>query len=171
MLKLPWRKLALPLACLTIAAVSLLSAVGAMPSFDAASIRALKTQYARYQPAQNGVSERSGVLPWKVLARVKPAAKGPNFDHSVLVLDQQPVTLEGFMLPLEPGEQQKHFLVGAHPPSCPYCFPGGPDQMVEVKASSGVEYSYDPVLLQGKLLLLRNAASGLYYQLVDARQL
>ena len=37
------------------------------------------------------------------------------------------------MMPLEPGERQKHFLLTSVPLTCSFCVPGGPESMVEVK--------------------------------------
>jgi hypothetical protein len=40
--------------------------------------------------------------------------------------------------------------------------------MVEVKAKHAVKYSLEPVVVQGRLELLENDPSGMFYRLVDA---
>lgn len=41
--------------------------------------------------------------------------------------------------------------------------------MVEVKASSPVTYSLEPVVVEGRFETLRNDEYGLFYRMVDAR--
>ncbi len=116
--------------------------------------------------------ERAGVVSWQTLAKVEPVSdKGritPRFDAAVLALDRTDVRVQGFMIPLGLGERQQHFLVSAVPPHCPFCMPAGPEAMIEVKAKSAVAYSIEPVVLSGKLVLVKHDPQGLLYRLVDA---
>lgn len=116
--------------------------------------------------------ELKGVVSWKTLAQVQPVKVKdrvvPQFSDSVLKLDATEVRLQGFMLPLEMGERQKHFVLAAMPPTCSFCLPGGPDALVEVRAKTPVKYTVEPVLLSGKLTVLKDDPNGLYYRLTDA---
>jgi hypothetical protein len=51
---------------------------------------------------------------------------------NVLALNDKPQRVQGFMMPLDPGEKQKHFLLTSVPLTCSFCTPGGPESMVEV---------------------------------------
>lgn len=116
--------------------------------------------------------DRQGVISWKVLASVEPVKQGsrmvPRFSKEILDLDKQRVRVQGFILALDTGSAQKHFLVTAVPPHCPYCLPAGPDAIVEVVARKPVAYGYEPIIVSGRLSVLRNDTSGVLYRLTDA---
>ena len=116
--------------------------------------------------------ELKGVVSWKTLAEVTPVKQKdrfvPQFSKGITGLDKKEVKLQGFMMPLDMGEKQKRFLLVALPPSCAFCLPGGPEQMVEVVAKSPVKYGFDPIVLSGKLAVLTDDPMGLYYRLTDA---
>jgi hypothetical protein len=72
------------------------------------------------------------------------------------------------MMPLEPGEKQKHFLLTSVPLTCSFCTPGGPESMVEVFSKNPVKYSLEPVVVDGKFAVLADDPYGLYYRITDA---
>lgn len=113
-----------------------------------------------------------GVVSWKTLAQVEAVRVQdrfvPQFSKNVAALDRTEVRLQGFMMPLDMGERQKRFLLTAMPPTCAFCLPGGPDQVVEVQAKSPVKYGFEPIVLSGRLVVLRDDPMGLYYRLTDA---
>ena len=116
--------------------------------------------------------ELKGVVSWKTLAEVTPVKQKdrfvPQFSKGISALDQKEVKLQGFMMPLDMGEKQKRFLLVAMPPSCAFCLPGGPDQLVEVVAKNPVKYGFDPIVMSGKFVVLKDDPMGLYYRLTDA---
>ena len=82
----------------------------------------------------------SGVVSWKTLAQVQPVVKRggkmvPEFSKEIFALDNQTVSVCGFMMPLNMTSQQQHFLLSAVPASCPFCMPAGPEAIVESSAS------------------------------------
>jgi hypothetical protein len=76
--------------------------------------------------------------------------------------------IQGFLMPLEPGEKQKHFLLTSVPLTCSFCLPGGPESMVEVFTKTPVRYTMEPVVVEGKLAVLADDSYGLYYRIKDA---
>lgn len=116
--------------------------------------------------------ELKGVVSWKTLNDVKTVKQKdrfmPEFGKSVVVLDKKEIRLQGFMMPLDMGEKQKRFILAALPPTCSYCLPGGPEQMVEVQAKTPVKYGFEPIVVSGRFTVLRDDAMGLYYRLTDA---
>lgn len=116
--------------------------------------------------------ELKGVVSWKTLAQVEPVKQKdrfvPQFSNNITALDKKEVKLQGFMMPLDMGEKQKRFILTSMPPSCAFCLPGGPDQLVEVQAKAPVKYGFDPIVLSGRFQVLRDDPMGLYYRLVDA---
>ncbi len=122
--------------------------------------------------AMKPLPELKGVVSWKTLADVKPVKQNdrfvPQFSKDISALDQKEVKLQGFMMPLDMGERQKRFLLVALPPSCSFCLPGGPDQLVEVVAKTPVKYGFEPVVVSGRFTVLKDDPMGLYYRLTDA---
>jgi hypothetical protein len=116
--------------------------------------------------------ERADVVPWSLLTAVKTRAEKnkllPNFEKAQLELNQKTQRVQGFMMPLEPGEKQTHFLLSSVPLTCGFCVPGGPESMVEVKTKTPVRYTLDPVTVEGKFAVLADDPYGLYYRITDA---
>ena len=93
----------------------------------------------------------------------------PEFSPEIRKLDQQDVRLQGYMLPIVAGETHDHFLLTMRPPHCPFCLSLGPEYIVEVKSRSQIKHTYEPVVIAGRLNVLRNDPFGLYYRLTDAQ--
>jgi hypothetical protein len=61
-------------------------------------------------------------------------------------------------------------VLTAMPQTCAFCLPGGPESMVEVKSKSAVKYTFEPVVLSGRLAILKDDPTGVFYRLTDAVQ-
>ena len=112
-----------------------------------------------------------GTVPWQVLQQAKTVQKadkkfGPEFTSEIRRLDKQDVKLYGFMLPLDGSRMQKRFLLASFPPHCAFCLPGGPESMVEVVADKPVEFTYDPIVVAGRMAVLDDDV--VYYRLTHA---
>ena len=116
--------------------------------------------------------QRGDVLPWSLLTDVKTKSVKnrllPAYPATVQALNDKPQRIQGFMMPLEPGERQRHFLLSSVPMTCSFCVPGGPESMVEVKTRTPVKYSLEPVVVAGKFAVLADDPYGLYYRIIDA---
>jgi hypothetical protein len=116
--------------------------------------------------------ERKDVVSWKLLAQVELVKVKdryqPQFSSGVAALDAKEVKIQGFMMPLEMGDKQSHFILSATPQDCSFCMPGGPESLVEVKTKSPMPYGVAPVVLTGKLAVLKNDPTGVFYRLTDA---
>lgn len=118
------------------------------------------------------IEARADVLPWSVLTNVKTKVEKnaviPVYPGTITALDQKSQRVQGYMMPLDPGEKQKHFLLSSVPLTCAFCVPGGPESMVEVKTRLPVKYSMDVVVIEGQFAVLKNDPYGLYYRMTDA---
>ena len=116
--------------------------------------------------------ERKDVVSWKTLSQVELVKQKdryvPQFAKDVSALDQKEVKVQGFMMPLEVGDKQSHFVLTAMPQSCAFCLPGGPESMVEVKSKTPVKYTFDAVVVTGKLTVLKDDPTGIFYRLTEA---
>lgn len=138
---------------------------GGVPSGSGAGVHSPNSPFAP-------LPERADVLPWSMLTDVKTKAVKnrllPAFPAQVQALNDKTQRIQGFMMPLDPGEKQKHFLLSAVPLTCSFCTPGGPESMVEVKTKTPVKYSMEPVTVEGKFAVLNDDSYGLYYRITDA---
>lgn len=118
--------------------------------------------------------ERKDVLSWKVLSQVELVRMKdryvPQFSAEVAALNRKQVKVQGFMLPLQLGDRQTHFVLTAMPQTCAFCMPGGPESMVEVKSKHPVKYGFDILVLSGTLEVLKDDPTGVFYRLTDAVQ-
>ena len=116
--------------------------------------------------------ERKDIVSWQLLTKVELVKQKdryvPQFAKEVAALDQKEVKVQGFMMPLQVGDKQSHFVLAAMPQSCAFCLPGGPESMVEVKSKTPVKYTFDAVVLTGKLTVLKDDPTGIFYRLTDA---
>jgi hypothetical protein len=138
---------------------------GGVPAGSGAGVHSPNSPFAP-------LPERADVLPWSMLTEVKTKAVKnrllPVFPAPVVALNDKTQRIQGFMMPLEPGERQKHFLLSSVPLTCSFCTPGGPESMVEVKTKTPVKYTLEPVTVEGKFLVLNDDSYGLYYRITDA---
>ena len=116
--------------------------------------------------------QREDVLPWSTLTQLeKKTTKTrvvPQFSAEQQALHGTVQRVQGFMVPLDAKELQLHFLLTTVPLTCSFCIPGGPESMIEVRAKLPVRYGLEPVVVQGRLQLLKDDPYGLFYRLVDA---
>ncbi|MGZ8253253.1 MAG: DUF3299 domain-containing protein [Burkholderiaceae bacterium] len=121
----------------------------------------------------NDLPELKGVVSWRVLAQVKTGQSGakpvPEFSPEIQKLDKQEVRVQGYMLPIVAGETHDHFLLSMRPPHCPFCLSLGAEYIVEVKSRSPIKHTYEPVVVAGRLNVLRDDPFGLYYRLTEAQ--
>ncbi|KRH98465.1 DUF3299 domain-containing protein [Curvibacter sp. PAE-UM] len=138
---------------------------GGIPSGSGAGVHSPQSPIAP-------LKERADVLPWSFLTNVKTKVEKnrvlPVFPPEILVLDGKQQRVQGFMMPLEPGEKQTHFLLSSVPLSCSFCLPGGPESMIEVKTKTPIRYGMEPLVVQGRLAVLHDDQYGLYYRITDA---
>lgn len=134
------------------------------------SLLASATAMAQLPPQP--LPERKDVVSWKLLSQVELVKVKdryqPQFSSGVAALDAKEVKLQGFMMPLEMGDKQSHFVLSATPQDCSFCMPGGPESLVEVKTKAPMAYGVAPVILSGKLAVLKNDPTGVFYRLTDA---
>jgi uncharacterized protein len=112
------------------------------------------------------------VVPWKTFAQVELERSSnriaPRFSDAVAALDQKQVKVQGFMMPLDVGEKHALFILSAVPPTCGFCMPGGPEAVVEVRATRPLAYTDNAVTLTGRLSVLKDDPTGIFYRLTDA---
>ena len=120
-----------------------------------------------------------GGVSWKVLESTgettRKDAQGyivskPKFTPQVKALAGTRITVAGWMMPLSAGRTQKHFVLLAYPPGCPFHFHAAPNQFIEVYADTAFPTSETRVFtVSGVLELTGYDESGIFYRLKQAR--
>ena len=108
---------------------------------------------------------------WNILGKTKVSLDEKQYTYSakypqeVKDLSGKQVTIKGFMLPLESTEKFKHFILSKRTPTCPYCPPGEPNEIVEVYTKEPVKWSENLVSVSGKFSLINNQNFGMFFKL------
>ena len=126
-----------------------------------------------------------GAIDWKVLGTTKEIEahtktedgydnqySKPEFASEVRSLDGKEIKIKGYMFPLDGTEEQKLFLFGPFPLTCPYQYHVGPPLVLEVHADNQpVKFDYEPVMMIGTLELVSDDPEySIFYRLKNAKQ-
>lgn len=116
---------------------------------------------------------QSDDLLWKTFARCKIKMEQDfsyriDYISEVKAMDGKRITISGFMLPLEPKAPFSHFLLSKNAPTCAYCPPGGPNEIVEVFSSKPMNWKENVVTISGRLILVNDNKKGIFFQMKDA---
>lgn len=94
----------------------------------------------------------------------------PSFSPAVRALAGKQIKVAGWMMPLENGARQKHFVLLGYPPGCPFHMHAMPNQFVEVFSAVPVKVDeMNPTVITGTLELIGQDESGIFYRLRNAR--
>lgn len=114
-----------------------------------------------------------GTLDWAQLARAGQSmfrdGRISRFPADLHALDGREVALAGYMMPFRDGDRHSEFMFGALQFHCAGCMMGELNRLVAVKAAEPVARTDGPLVLRGRLRLLEDEASPLFYRLDDAR--
>lgn len=114
-----------------------------------------------------------GALDWSQLARAGASmfrdGRISRFPADLHALDGQQVTLAGYMMPFKDADRHSEFMFGALQFHCSGCMMGELNRLVAVKAATPVAQADGPLVIRGRLRLLEDEASPLFYRL-DAAQ-
>jgi hypothetical protein len=147
------------------APAALSSPIAGIPAGTGAGVHSANSPFAP-------LAERVDVLAWSMLTAIKTKVEKnrvmPIFTSDIQALNKKTQRVQGFMMPLEPGEKQRHFLLSSVPLTCSFCTPGGPESMIEVKTKTPVKYSMEAVVVEGQFAVLQDDPYGLYYRMTDA---
>jgi hypothetical protein len=109
---------------------------------------------------------------WELFARCELKT---NRDYSnsisylpdVKAMNGKKITISGFMVPIESKEKFGHFLLSRRAPSCPFCPPAEPNEMMEVFSAKPVRWQENLVTLSGTLILVNDAKREIFFQMQD----
>jgi hypothetical protein len=143
----------------------------------------LATTYLNYTGVMP-LEEKGGAVKWQVFWEMKETkinktdeATGIEFEYyvpeytpEIKALDGKKIRLYGFIFPLQETKKQKNFLFGGFPLTCPFHYHVSPKMTVEVLSDKGIEFSFDPVLIEGTFEIKFDKETQIFYYLKDARR-
>lgn len=152
-----------------------LAVLAGAPAAPAFAFKEVK-QAAPAEPQAPGAVPRA-TLGWDLIADVREEQSVVDgqlryraiFGEALQKLDGGDFTIGGWIIPLEQSEKSAHFLLSALSPTCPFCPPPGPADLIEVRTTEPVQFSYEMVTLKGRLKLMGEDPNGLYFRLEEAK--
>jgi hypothetical protein len=115
-----------------------------------------------------------GTLDWSQLARAGASmfrdGRISRFPADLHALDGKEVMLAGYMMPFTEADRHSEFMFGALQFHCSGCMMSELNRMVAVKAAEPVAGADGPLVIRGRLRLLEDEASPLFYRLEAATE-
>lgn len=93
----------------------------------------------------------------------------PTYPAPVKALAGRPISITGFIMPLEEANESNHFILTRYTPGCPFCDPANPNQTVEIFAAHPVPMKGSMITLTGRFTLQKTASAGLFFRLDQAQ--
>lgn len=120
-----------------------------------------------------------GGTSWSVLESTKEIQRlnsgmiysKPDFSPAVKTLAGKRIKVNGYLMPLENKARQSHFVLLAYPPDCPFHLNPAPNQFIEVVVANPVAVNDDVRTIEGTLVLGGFDESGIFYKLVDGKEI
>lgn len=119
---------------------------------------------------------RSTHATWKILSSSKVVVKkdgkiSATISPEVQALDGKEIEISGFMLPTEMKRSFTHFLLALRTPTCPFCPPGSPTEMVEVTVTKPMEWDENLLTFKGIFHYVRPNELGVIYKMEGAERI
>jgi len=154
------------------------SLTAALLAVTAGSVEAQQRQSQGHDQVWRPAATPRGGVAWSLLESTRVIDRNrngtiysrPQFPANVQALNGRQVRVAGYMMPLQNGARQSHFVLLAYPPGCPFHMHALPNQFIEVRATMPVPLNEARVtVLTGTLQLTGQDESGIFYRLVNAR--
>ena len=113
---------------------------------------------------------------WQLLGQTKVRydEKKQRYNASipadVKALAEQTVTVSGFMLPLEPTEKFRHFILSKRTPTCAFCLPGEPNEVIDVWLEKPTGWDEGLVKITGTFVLISDQDMGMFFQIKEGKK-
>ncbi len=138
------------------------------------TITASPLQPSDERAVQDSLPMAKGVI-WDTLLKTivtfneESSEYSAKFPDEVKKFDGQTLRINGFILPLESTDKFKHFLLSKRTPTCAFCPPGGPSEIIEVYTKDPIEWDDGLVQVDGKFGFTNNQELGVFFQLTNAK--
>lgn len=112
---------------------------------------------------------------WRVLGKTrigfdeKKEIYTADIPEAVKALDGKQVTVSGFILPLEATEKFKHFILSRYTPTCAFCMPGEPNEIVDVWLEKPIGWDEGMVQVTGTFELTSDQEMGMFFRIREGK--
>lgn len=124
--------------------------------------------------AQDALPKSQHAL-WNTLTKTKihldkkQGLYSATYPDEVKALVGTEITISGFMLPLEATEKFTHFLLSKRTPTCAFCPPGEPNEIIDVWLEKPVKWDDNLIAVIGTFTLINNPEFGMFFKLDKAK--
>lgn len=114
---------------------------------------------------------------WNILAKTKISVnkkKGlysATYPDEIKALVGTEITIGGFILPVEPTEKFKHFILSKRTPTCPFCPPGAPNEIIDIWMEKPISWDEDMIKVTGTFELMNNPELGMFFKITKAKKI
>jgi hypothetical protein len=133
-----------------------------------------------YQPTDERKAQEalpvSKDIVWDTFSKVKItySNEAPHITAAITpevkALSGQTLSISGFVLPMDGEAETKHFLLSKRTPTCFYCPPGEPNEVVEVYLNKGISFDDAMHTITGTFALTNNTDNGIFFVLKNAQE-
>jgi hypothetical protein len=126
--------------------------------------------------AQDALPQSKDPL-WTTLAKTKIVVDEEHYLYKathapeVKALVGKEITIQGFIMPLEATETFTHFLLSKRTPTCGFCPPGEPNEVIDIKTLEPVEWVDGLITLRGTFELMSDEQMGMFFKIHNAQQI
>jgi len=113
---------------------------------------------------------------WQILGKTrigfdeKKEIYTADIPEAVKALAGKQVTVSGFILPLEPTEKFKHFILSKYTPTCAFCMPGEPNEIVDVWLEKPIAWEEGMVKVTGTFELADDRDMGMFFKIGNGKR-
>lgn len=114
---------------------------------------------------------------WTVFAKTKVSMDADKSTYKAAIPDDikkmvgEKIKISGFILPLETTEKFKHFLLSKRTPTCAFCPPGSPNEIIEVYTDEPIAWLDELVTFEGVFSLIDNQEMGVFFEMKKAKEI
>lgn len=118
---------------------------------------------------------QSGAALWRTLVttQIRENTNAGTFSAvhppAVRALVNTNVQISGFMLPLDTTTRSRHFLLSKATPTCFFCPPGAPNEVIEVYATTPIPITDKLVVVTGRFALINDQEKGMFFRVNNAQ--
>lgn len=126
-------------------------------------------------PNGNGTLTHEDDLQWLLFHNTRITADQAagvymaSFNPLLLKMEGQPISITGYMLPLQASFASGHFILTRRSPGCPYCPPNEPTEAIEIFTPQLIKPTPSPLTVEGKLHMVSRSEQGLFFRIDNAR--
>jgi hypothetical protein len=137
------------------------------------SVQESTSQPLDERKAQDALPKSKDAM-WDTLSKCKVHFNQKTHKYSITyapevkAMEGKPISISGFVMPLESTEKFSHFLLSKRTPTCFFCPPGEPNEIVEVFTKKPIKWSDGIVTVTGTFKFTSNPDLGLFFQVGDA---